>query len=119
MKHHNQVLSNLKVFSREVFVLVKTPVFISLTILGNAIIGLCGSIFYYLEKDLNPHLKSFVDALWWSFSTATTTGYGDVTPVTTAGKMLGIFLMLIGLALFAMFTGLFAEIILTQSRPRH
>jgi voltage-gated potassium channel len=96
--------------------LIKSPIFIMLTLLGNGLIGLCGGIFYYLEVGTNPRLQHFIDAIWWSFATATTTGYGDITPVTMLGKVLGIFLMLMGTALFAMYTGLFAEVILNNSR---
>ncbi len=111
-----KIFSNIHFFGREVYMLIKSPVFLMLTIVGNGLIGLSGLIFYYLEKDENQHLHHFIDAIWWSFSTATTTGYGDITPVTTFGKVLGILLMLMGTALFAMYTGLFAEIILTNSR---
>lgn len=58
----------------------------------------------------------YMDALWWSFATATTTGYGDITPVTDAGKILSILLMLAGLGLFSMYTALFAEAILTSRK---
>lgn len=57
-------------------------------------------------------MHRYLDGLWWAFATATTTGYGDLTPTTDAGKALSIFLMLAGLALFSMYTVLFAEIIL-------
>lgn len=81
-------------------------------------IGLFSLVFYWLESGINPKLHGFIDALWWGFATATTTGYGDITPATLQGKILGIFLMLAGLALFAMFTALFAETILASSRRR-
>ena len=113
-----KVFSNIHLFSKEVFLLIKSPVFLMLTAIGNSVIGLSGVLFFALESGANPRLHRYVDALWWSFSTATTTGYGDITPVTTAGKILGIFLMLMGTALFAMYTGLFAEIILTTGRRR-
>ncbi|MFL5784573.1 MAG: potassium channel family protein [Bacteriovoracaceae bacterium] len=89
-----------------------------LTVVGNGLIGLSGLAFHILEKDKNPHMNELIDAFWWSFSTATTTGYGDITPVTTGGKILGILLQLMGMALFAMYTGLFAEIILTARKRR-
>lgn len=111
-----KIFSNLHSFSREVFILVRSPVFIMLTVVGNGMIGLSGVIFYLLEKDTNPRMHHLMDAIWWSFSTATTTGYGDITPVTIKGKVLGILLMLMGTALFAMYTGLFAEIVLTSSK---
>lgn len=98
------------------FLLVRSPVFLLLTIIGNSLIGLFSLVFYFLEKGQNLKLHTFIDALWWGFSTATTTGYGDITPSTNLGKFLGILLMLTGTALFAMFTALFAETILTSSR---
>lgn len=113
---HEHIIISLKFFLSEMFLLVKSPVFLLLTIIGNSLIGLFSLVFYFLEKDLNQKLHTFIDALWWGFSTATTTGYGDITPATNLGKFLGILLMLTGTALFAMFTALFAETILASSR---
>lgn len=110
------IIVGLKFFVIEMFVLITSPVFILLTILGNSLIGLFSLVFYLLESSTNHKIHSFIDALWWGFATATTTGYGDITPVTFQGKILGIFLMLTGMALFAMFTALFAEAILTSSK---
>jgi voltage-gated potassium channel len=97
-------------------VLIRSPVFILLTLFGNSLIGLFSLVFYYFESSVNPKIHQFIDALWWGFSTATTTGYGDITPVTFQGKILGMLLMLTGMALFGMFTALFAEAILTSSK---
>jgi voltage-gated potassium channel len=105
-------------FTTDLWNLVRSWTFLMLTVLGNGLIIISGLLFYYLEHVANPRVRSFMDAIWWSFSTATTTGYGDITPITTAGKILGILLMLMGMALFAMYTGLFAEIILSHGRTR-
>ncbi|MGZ3787865.1 MAG: potassium channel family protein [Bacteriovorax sp.] len=110
------ILISLKFFVAEMLILIKSPVFILLTIVGNSLIGFFSVIFYFIESAVNPKVHSFIDALWWGFATATTTGYGDITPVTTQGKILSILLMLAGLALFAMFTALFAETILSSSK---
>ena len=110
------ILISLKYFVTEMIVLIKSPVFMLLTVFGNSLIGLFCIVFYLIESAVNPKIHSFIDALWWGFSTATTTGYGDITPVTTLGKVLGILLMLTGMALFAMFTALFADTILTSSK---
>ena len=112
----HMVIVGLRLFLAEIFSLIKSPVFILLTFLGNSLIGLFSFIFYWVEAGINPKLHSFIDALWWGFATATTTGYGDITPVTIKGKILGILLMLTGTALFAMFTALFAETILANTR---
>jgi voltage-gated potassium channel len=68
------------------------------------IIWLAASYGYYeLEGGVNPHVKTFADALYFSFVTASTVGYGNVTPVTPEGKVLtGILIfMSIGLLGFA------------------
>ncbi len=115
-KNHKVIIRSLHIFIAEMFLLIKSPVFILLTILGNSMIGIFSLIFYLFESEKNTKIHSYLDALWWGMSTATTTGYGDITPVTVEGKILGIILMLTGVALFAMFTALFAETILTSSR---
>lgn len=106
----------LKFFVSEMFTLIKSPVFILLTILGNSLIGLFSLMFFIFESQVNPKIQHFIDALWWGFSTATTTGYGDITPVTVQGKILGMLLMLTGMALFGMFTALFAETVLVSNK---
>jgi voltage-gated potassium channel len=75
------------------------------------IIGMSG-IFYLLESATNSSINNLFDAIWWGFSTATTVGYGDIVPITILGKVLGILLMLMGTALFATYTAMFAQIII-------
>jgi voltage-gated potassium channel len=54
-------------------------------------------------------LESFFDALWWSTTTITTVGYGDVAPITTAGRLIGAFTMVVGISTFAVVTAKIAE----------
>lgn len=110
--HHHVI--NLQVFFKEVKRAFTSPFFIILTIVGNTLIGMTGLLFYLIEEGANPRVNRFMDAIWWCFATATTTGYGDITPVTDAGKVLSILLMLMGLAIFAMYTAFFAEIMITS-----
>lgn len=104
---------------REVRKLITSPYFLLLTIVGNSLIGFTGFLFFLIEKGTNPKVTRYMDAIWWSFATATTTGYGDITPVTDLGKVLSILLMLMGLALFSMYTALFAETILLSKHALH
>jgi voltage-gated potassium channel Kch len=46
--------------------------------------------------DLAEAKFGIMDSLWWAFTTATTTGYGDMYPVTTTGRAIAIFLMHFG-----------------------
>lgn len=48
-------------------------------------------------------INSELDAVWWTVSTITTVGYGDIVPVTDAGKIMAIFYMIFGLTILAIF----------------
>jgi voltage-gated potassium channel len=52
------------------------------------------------EKDINSNIKTAEDAIWWSYVTITTVGYGDKFPVTTEGRIIAAILMTVGVALF-------------------
>ncbi|MGL6280503.1 MAG: ion transporter [Gaiella sp.] len=54
-------------------------------------------------------ITSAGDALWWGIVTITTVGYGDEYPVSPGGRIVGTFLLLTGVALFATFTGFLAN----------
>ena len=56
------------------------------------------------ETDPNSNIKTAEDALWWSYTTITTVGYGDKFPVTTGGRAIGVILMTGGVGLFGTFT---------------
>ncbi|MFC9605424.1 potassium channel family protein [Streptomyces niveus] len=49
-------------------------------------------------------ITSFPLALWWSVETATTVGYGDLYPVTVAGRVIAGIVMLVGISVFSIVT---------------
>ncbi len=53
------------------------------------------------------------DAIWWTFVTITTVGYGDRFPVTNTGRIIGIFVMIAGVGLFGTLSGFLANQFLT------
>lgn len=57
------------------------------------------------EGHTGSNINSGIDALWWSFVTITTVGYGDYYPVTTGGRIIAAMLMTAGVGLFGTFTG--------------
>lgn len=61
-------------------------------------------IVFVAESQFNPHINTYLDALYFTVSTLTTTGYGDVTAAGPWGKVLSVVAMLIGITLFLQLT---------------
>jgi voltage-gated potassium channel len=57
-------------------------------------------------------ISSFFDALWWSASTITTVGYGDIYPVTAIGKVIAVFTMVVGVSTLAVVTARIAQFLI-------
>jgi voltage-gated potassium channel len=65
---------------------------------------------HLLEQATQPDkFGTLPDALWWSVVTLTTTGYGDVVPMTVGGRMIGAVVMVSGIAVLALMTGVLAS----------
>jgi voltage-gated potassium channel len=105
---------SLRTFFRRLKKLVLNPVFLGLTLFGNLVIAVSAVSLYLVERQLNPTINSLLDTVWWSVSTVSTVGYGDVSPVTPIGRIIGIFTMIIGTALFWSYTALFAEALVSK-----
>ncbi|MFD3514010.1 potassium channel family protein [Streptomyces sp. NPDC058657] len=75
---------------------------------GGAVVGLLmfGSLAVLeVERDApDGNIKTLGDAVWWSFTTMTTVGYGDHSPTTGLGRVLAVGLMLSGIALLGVVT---------------
>ena len=65
---------------------------------------------YYPENEAQPEVfKSVFHSLWWAIATFTTVGYGDIYPITAGGKIFTSIMLLIGLGIIAVPTGLIAS----------
>ncbi len=65
---------------------------------------------YYFENEAQPEkFKSIFHCMWWAISTLTTVGYGDVYPITLGGRIFTAIILLIGLGLIAVPSGLIAS----------
>ena len=63
---------------------------------------LFGYLFYVSE----PEVRNLGDGIWWALVTITTVGYGDITPLTTVGRVVASSLMFLGLGLIATITAI-------------
>lgn len=79
-------------------------IFAILTILFSSI-----AILEFEAQSPKANIKTAEDALWWSYTTITTVGYGDKFPVTTSGRIVAAVLMTVGVGLFGTFTAFVAS----------
>ncbi len=68
----------------------------------------------FLISGIDPAFTSPLDGIWWAWVTVTTVGYGDLVPSTTAGRLFGAFLILMGIGLFSMLTASFSVFFIAQ-----
>jgi voltage-gated potassium channel len=65
---------------------------------------------YFAERSAQPEAFSSIPAtMWWAIATLTSTGYGDIVPVTPLGKILGGLTMTLGLVFYALPVGIVAS----------
>jgi len=67
-----------------------------------------------LISGIDPNIKTIWDGLWWALVTVTTVGYGDVVPVSAAGKLFGAILILLGIGLFSLLTASFSAFFVSK-----
>lgn len=85
---------------------------VSLALMAFLLITFSSISILVCERQDDANIKSAEDAVWWSFATMTTVGYGDKFPVTTEGRAVGIILMVCGVGMFAGLSGLVASVFL-------
>ena len=62
---------------------------------------------YSVEHDAQPEIfQNAFSGIWWAMSTLLTVGYGDIYPITTLGKIIGIFIAFLGVGIVAIPTGI-------------
>lgn len=58
------------------------------------------AVVYVLEADVNPAISNYLDALYFTVTTLTTTGFGDITMTDSVGRLMTVVIMIFGVALF-------------------
>jgi len=98
MNHFTRAIKSAK---EEIFLFI----FITLILIYFAAVGI-----YYFENQAQPqHFSSIFDSLWWAIITLTTVGYGDVYPITVGGKIFTFLILMIGLGIVAIPTGIISS----------
>ncbi|MDX5594175.1 cyclic nucleotide-gated ion channel [Pseudovibrio sp. SPO723] len=90
----------------------------SLVIIFGTIL-IAATTMYLVEHQAQPEkLGTIPDAMWWAFATLTTVGYGDVVPITWAGKVVASIVMLTGYCLFALPVGIIGTAFVREINSR-
>lgn len=81
------------------------------------VVFIASAAMHVLERDAQPqHFGTLPSTLWWAVVTMTTTGYGDVVPVTPLGRLLASLVMISGLGVFGLWTGILATGFAAETR---
>lgn len=98
MNHFIRAMSSAK---EQIFLFI----FITIILIYFASVGI-----YYFENEAQPEkFSSIFDSLWWAIITLTTVGYGDVYPITVGGKVFTFIILMIGLGIVAVPTGIISS----------
>src|ERR1700759_5430782 len=101
---------------RRVLVLESGPL-LSVLMIFLIVLFLGSVVVYFLERDAQPAaFGNIPSALWWAVTTLTTTGYGDVVPITPMGRFFAALVMISGLGVFGLWTGILATGFAAETR---
>jgi voltage-gated potassium channel Kch len=89
-----------------------TAIFLTIVVVQYASMA----ILWAEQNDPKANIHTASDAVWWSYVTITSVGYGDRYPVTNTGRLVGIALLSSGVGLFAVITGFLANAFLSRKR---
>ena len=86
------------------------PTLVSAIFIMLVLVVLASAGMFLVERSVQPETFGTIPrAMWWATITLTTVGYGDVIPVTAAGKVLGIFITILGVGMAALPAGIIAS----------
>lgn len=90
---------------------------IRLLFLGLILYGLIVTITMVPIEKNGPEVKinTAMDSMWWAVATVTGVGYGDVIPLSTLGRILGMSLQMVGVVAFGMLVGMVTMVMSDQT----
>jgi len=84
-----------------------------ITLIVSFLVLMFGSIavLWFELADPDANITTSSDALWWTFVTITTVGYGDLFPVSEAGRLIAVITMIVGIGIFGVIAGSLASLL--------
>ncbi|MFN3198858.1 MAG: ion transporter [Bradymonadia bacterium] len=106
-RYHDVFLSLQRAFADNALLFL-----FALSVLGGAVL-IGGVSFYLFEGESGSgNIESIGDGLWWAIVTLTTVGYGDISPASLGGRIVGGLLMVVGMFTLALFAGIVSHTLL-------
>lgn len=112
----NKLQKGLSGFRIWILHLFQQPVFLFVTLWGHLAIFL-GALFFYFLESSNPKIPTFLHSYYWAISVATTVG-SDIAPQTVGGKIVAIYMMVVGALFLWSYTALFAAALVSPDMKK-
>ena len=107
-KHHEFMME----YTLVLIAAIKRPAFIFLGFMAATLMSVFSVIIHLIESPTNPNFESYLESAYFTVSTMTSVGYGDITPQTHLGKITAMAMMLLGTFIFVSFTGVIASTVI-------
>ena len=96
------------------------PALVSIVTVFFVVLLIAATLAYVFEREAQREaFRSIPHALWWAIVTLSTTGYGDVVPVTLWGRLLASWVMVGGIVIFALWAGIIANAFAEELKRRN
>jgi voltage-gated potassium channel len=84
---------------------------VSVAVSISGLVWITSAVAFTLVEDVGTgrRVESFGDVLWWSATTISTVGYGDIYPVTMVGRLVAVLTMVVGVSTFGVITARIAS----------
>jgi voltage-gated potassium channel len=91
--------------------------FVTILLAGMVLSASSFLVLQFESRSPDANIVTGGDAIWWGFVTITTVGYGDFYPVTTLGRMTGVFVMFAGVGIIGALASILASILVPDPEP--
>jgi len=108
------VIKSSRTTTRRFLRILKSIAGIRLALIIVAVLLLSSLLIHIVEHGRNEGFTSLFDSIWWTIVTVSTVGYGDRFPVTTAGRLIAILVMFLGVGVMGTVTGRIASLLLER-----
>jgi voltage-gated potassium channel len=96
------------------------PALVTVVAVFFVVLLVSATLAYLFEREVQPQaFRSIPHALWWAIVTLSTTGYGDLVPMTIWGRALAAWVMVSGIVIFALWAGIIATAFAEELQRRH